>query len=283
MIITCPNCSTRYLVAEDKIGAKGRRVRCAKCSHIWFQDPPRDDTPPPKKKDGDAGARPASEPVARPAPPPPPPPSQPGSDAMHRSQVPALREEQPLKRNFSRMFAVPILVGLIIAVAVAIYIMKDDIFRFVRGQSGPSTVVEATDDVTPTPEAQAGTQMSDLPATDLPGVKFTVTRPKIATEQGLRILTTLVTVTNPADVAQPIPALTIDLLDANKQIIDRWTITAPIATIDAGATEEFETTLQNPPEGLASLVQRATSQAPTDGQAGTSATPKASEGTSATP
>lgn len=37
MIITCPACATRYLIAPSQIGPDGRRVRCAKCGHSWAQ------------------------------------------------------------------------------------------------------------------------------------------------------------------------------------------------------------------------------------------------------
>lgn len=40
MIIACPACATRYVVPDSAIGAEGRTVRCAKCRHSWFQDPP---------------------------------------------------------------------------------------------------------------------------------------------------------------------------------------------------------------------------------------------------
>jgi len=66
MIISCPACSTRYVVPDSAIPAEGRTVRCAKCRHSWFQDGPVLDL--------------AEAPPADVAAPPPPPPSPHPSD-----------------------------------------------------------------------------------------------------------------------------------------------------------------------------------------------------------
>lgn len=39
MILTCPSCATRYFADDGSIGATGRSVRCAACSHTWFVEP----------------------------------------------------------------------------------------------------------------------------------------------------------------------------------------------------------------------------------------------------
>jgi predicted Zn finger-like uncharacterized protein len=46
MLLTCPECSVKYNVADGAIPAKGRTVRCAACGHSWTQMPlSRSDVP----------------------------------------------------------------------------------------------------------------------------------------------------------------------------------------------------------------------------------------------
>jgi len=43
MILTCPECSTRYLAKDNAIGTNGRTVRCSKCQTSWFVSGSLDD------------------------------------------------------------------------------------------------------------------------------------------------------------------------------------------------------------------------------------------------
>jgi predicted Zn finger-like uncharacterized protein len=39
MILTCPACTTRFLIADLTIPTEGRDVRCGRCKHVWRQEP----------------------------------------------------------------------------------------------------------------------------------------------------------------------------------------------------------------------------------------------------
>lgn len=75
MIIACPACGTRYAVPDAAIGSEGRTVRCAKCKHSWFQDPPVLDLV-------------ASAEAPAPAPQPSPPPAQPPAASVAEPTAP---------------------------------------------------------------------------------------------------------------------------------------------------------------------------------------------------
>lgn len=44
MILNCPKCNARFLVADSLIPAGGRTVRCGNCSNQWHVDKPAGDT-----------------------------------------------------------------------------------------------------------------------------------------------------------------------------------------------------------------------------------------------
>ncbi len=40
MIITCPECDARFVVPSTVFMRGGRKMKCASCAHVWFQDEP---------------------------------------------------------------------------------------------------------------------------------------------------------------------------------------------------------------------------------------------------
>ncbi len=61
MILTCPACSTDYRLDPSRLGGDGRRVRCAKCAHTWFQKPLEDTAKPVEPSPLTAGPPPVPE------------------------------------------------------------------------------------------------------------------------------------------------------------------------------------------------------------------------------
>jgi predicted Zn finger-like uncharacterized protein len=54
MIITCPSCSTRFMLEDDQMPVTGRKVRCARCAHVWFEGASDSPAPAPARAPGGA-------------------------------------------------------------------------------------------------------------------------------------------------------------------------------------------------------------------------------------
>lgn len=100
MILSCPNCATRFFVEDTVFGSARRKVRCSRCRHVWQQDPlPEDWEPPPPPGSPESAPQPEPPPPPPPtpepprpepprAPPPPPPPSPPQASMVDEMPPP---------------------------------------------------------------------------------------------------------------------------------------------------------------------------------------------------
>ncbi len=87
MIITCPNCSTRFRLSADLLGDAGRNVKCAKCAHRWFAEPNALSAEPTRTEPAPPVAPPPpAPPPPAPPPPAPPPPAPPSKEEGEETQ-----------------------------------------------------------------------------------------------------------------------------------------------------------------------------------------------------
>jgi predicted Zn finger-like uncharacterized protein len=92
MIVTCPNCRTRYRVRDHQIEDDGRRVRCRACGHSWHQLPVDEPEPLPEPP-----PKPPKPKRTKPKPPPKPP--EPEPDPFWepaKPQAPLSLDDDPL-------------------------------------------------------------------------------------------------------------------------------------------------------------------------------------------
>ncbi|HEX4182710.1 MAG TPA: DUF3426 domain-containing protein [Caulobacteraceae bacterium] len=68
MILTCPECASRYFVDDDSIGEAGRVVRCSSCNARWtaYKESVEPAAPPTPELVAAAESAPAAEPVGAP-------------------------------------------------------------------------------------------------------------------------------------------------------------------------------------------------------------------------
>jgi len=125
MILTCPNCRARYAVDPQKIGASGRIVQCARCTHRWFEKPDIHELEVPK-------APPPPEMVIRPT--------------TSGAQLPAII---PPKPAFPwRRMAIAAAAALLVVIAIgAVFVFRDRIAGLLPPEarsSAPAPVASAT-------------------------------------------------------------------------------------------------------------------------------------------
>ncbi|MEQ9640128.1 MAG: DUF3426 domain-containing protein [Alphaproteobacteria bacterium] len=256
MIITCPACATQFFVPDDKIGPKGRKVRCAQCAHSWRQEPvapPRERAPKPEIDDDDPFATPAYEEG---------PPDEgldealdddlgvPIDDIDDEDDVAEMAEKlgadgdddiddaEPARRRGGWLGWVALLLVLA-GLGGAAVVLRQQVVDF-------------------WPPAARAYQMAKLDVVEpsMFGLSIQNVTSERAIDSGQRVLLVSGDVINDAVQPKPLPRLRVALTDAGGKEIYFWTVTLAKPELEPAETVRFSTRLPNPPAAAKSLAVR---------------------------
>lgn len=220
MIITCPACAKRYLIADDAVPPEGRRVRCATCGNAWHQDP----APAP------AAVKP--EPAESPVPAPPVP-----ANPVPRpvAAAPVRHPEEPWAQPAPR-------VGHVSRHGKRRSGRRDPARLWNAAAAGAGALLLALV-LLAKPGGVAGydpfARLEPVPPNVL---RLSVDAPVIGPGiDGAAVLTLFGRMQNPSPRPQSVPPLNVEVRDEGGSILARWTSPPPVAEIGAGMTLTFET------------------------------------------
>lgn len=227
MILTCPNCSARFLINTAALHPSGREVRCGRCRHQWFAAPPQ-----PEKPEPEALAEEAVEPAPRPLTPPPLPPMAPEPRAAAEprpippgSNLPVIAKQR--RRGIGAILGWAALVLVVIGIGVAI--------------AERDTLMAMYPDVRPVyaavgfevPGAGDGLQIAEVTSTRV-------------MQEGLPVLVCEGRINNVSKHERRVPTLRGALRDAAGRELQSWTFTVPSQSLAPGATIPFRTEVRQP-------------------------------------
>jgi predicted Zn finger-like uncharacterized protein len=220
MILNCPACKTRYLVAPSALGPTGRTVRCAKCGQSWFELPP----PPPRPGLGDELPRRSlpiyeSIPNTRPLP--------------SGSNLPALVRP---RRNREELLRWMLFAAVLLAALATLAAFRDPI---VRGWPASARLYSVLG---------LGAPMAKPPLFNVRNLKS-----ERVVEAGRSVLKVSGEVVNLGASAAPAPRVRLALRDREARELDTWTEVLAIQELAPGQSVHFIGALPDPPEGAFSV------------------------------
>lgn len=207
MIITCPTCATRYTLADSAVGPQGRKVRCAKCGHMWWQSPDDDDS--------DFSLNDVTE-IRQTADTPPP-------SARKAPGKPA-----GLRLGKGALVGWGSFAAVLVALGVGGFLARGPIVQLWP----PAALLYET----------VGLPV-DPPGT---GLQLQNVRSEQKTEGGVQILTVDGQIINVSDVMRPVPLVRVTSLGQDRKPVKSWTVEASPAQLLPGEIAVFRDAQRDP-------------------------------------
>ncbi len=230
MILTCPQCQTRYQADATRFPAAGRDVRCAKCGHVWRQMPPQPEPEP------DLGV---VEPVEQQQPPEPTPQPQAFAPPEQIRRPPPIHEREPVQqaepvRPREGWRARLAQAGGWAALGIVILVL------------GWVAIFFRRDIATLWPQSASLYRAVGL-SVNASGIQFVGVANKLVIEDGAHVLVVSGKLVNTSAHEIPVPQIRIGLQDAQKRELYHWPVIPSVPTLKPGQSAPFLTRLANPP------------------------------------
>lgn len=263
MILTCPECKSRYVVNPTALMPSGRTVRCAKCSHNWFEERPEEDVEVVPPVEDETGEKPEAE-EAKEA----PGEKAPAKEAAAEEKETAKSEENddnfdfPINNPKKRRRPIPkgsnlpalqnqkygsnklgwvFLLVFITAVVSLFLIMQEKItdnwpaskkLYYAIGLDGSEVV-----------EPDEGPELKPISER----LKIGGLAPRRETINNISNLVIAGVIENISDEIQTIPELRVRLIDENRNVVREWSFSTEPSSLNPGETVNFQSSLPSPP------------------------------------
>jgi len=241
VILTCPQCSTRYQTDAAKFQPAGRNVRCAKCGHVWHQDAPApdpdidsealaDETPPEPGAAIPIATQEAEAPLSRPQ-------TFTPSPVMMRDRA---------QTSFAEPSKLPmrLAIGLGWLGLIAIILLI-----------GWSALRFRQQIVAVWPQSASLYSAVGLKA-NASGLNIQDVAYHRGFENGQSVLSVTGVLSNTSARELPVPQLRVGLIDDDRHELYHWTFAPGVMTLQAGQSTKFLTRLSNPPSGASHFELR---------------------------
>lgn len=232
MILTCPECATRYQTDASLFAPPGRKVKCAKCGHVWMQ------------------AAPEPEPVAEEPAPPPPQPAAYVPESQRAAYAPAnpVPREEALappadeKRRAAWLPRAGLALGWLGLVAIILLIAwSADAYRQQIASLWP----------------QSSSLYSALGLrVNARGIDIRDVVKRMEKEDGQSVLAVSGRLLNITTRELTVPQVSVTLTDDDKRTLYQWSFSSGVDTLKPGQSVQFRTRLSSPPAGVRHLEVR---------------------------
>ncbi|MGA7712871.1 MAG: DUF3426 domain-containing protein [Rhizomicrobium sp.] len=230
MILTCPECSTRYQADEAKFPPAGRDVRCAKCGHVWHQKPLGPETeasafiaepePDVVSRSYEAPQSFVREPVVE--------------SEQEDPEAPESRSSWPGRLVLAAGWAGLVVLVLTVAWAATAYRQE---------------VVAAL------PQSASFYAKIGMP-TNASGLQIDNQSYHVESQDNQDVLVVTGRIVNFSNRELPVPQIRVTLTDNDKRELYHWSFVPDVLTLRPGQANEFSTRLSSPPAAARHLEMR---------------------------